>query len=78
MLEWFENFQQMDDKQIVRFIKKQGGPVLTLDEMKQLRKLLKNASITWGIYGIPNDVQQQAIHILGEKRFRQLKELIGI
>lgn len=78
MLEWFENLQRMDDKQIQRFIKKQGGPELTIEEIKSLRKLLQKASISWTIYGIPAPIQEKMISTLGEQRFHQLKKLIGI
>ena len=77
MLEWFENLQRMNDEQIKHFAKKQGLP-LTLEEVKKLRKALKGASISWGIYGVPKDVLQNIQSILGESRFQKLKKISGI
>lgn len=77
MLEWFENLKQMNDKQIQQFAKKQGLS-LTIEEVLKLRKVLKNASITWGLYGVPKDVLKDIQKILGEQRFQILRKITGI
>lgn len=77
MLEWAENLQKMNDKQVQQFAKKKKID-LSLEEIKKLRKIFSKASITWGIYGIPKDVLKEVEDVIGQKRLNQLRKEIGI
>ncbi|MGN7476585.1 isopropylmalate synthase [Solibacillus silvestris] len=77
ILQWLENFKGMNDKQLQKFAKQQQLD-FSLEEIKELRKILSNASISWGIYGIPKKVQEEVEQLIGTKRYKKLLKTIGL
>ena len=76
MLQWFENVKGMNDKQLQKFAKQQELE-FSIEEIKKLRKILSKASITWGIYGIPQNVREEIEDLIGSKRYKKLRKVIG-
>lgn len=76
-LEWFDNLQNSSDEQLQKFAEKNGLHV-TLGEVRKLRKIMKNANISWAITGVPQEVLQNVYKLLGSKRYKQLMKLVGI
>lgn len=65
----------MSDEELQVFAKSQGLK-FSLKEIHKLRKLFKNASISWAFTGIPNDVLERAEKIIGKERLERLQQLL--
>ena len=63
--------KSMKDEELVEMAHKEGLE-LTVREVKKLRPLLNEFSISWLFLGIPNDIAQQLDIVLGRKRSKQL------
>ncbi|MEK4230008.1 hypothetical protein [Solibacillus sp. FSL H8-0538] len=74
-LEWLENLQTMSDEELQKFAQGEGLS-FSLKEIKKLRKLFQNASVTWLFTGIPEDVFVRANGIIGEDRLKRLQRLL--
>lgn len=74
-LEWFENLNQMNDEQLQHFAKKQKLE-FSIEEIQKLRKIFRNASISWGIFGVPSAILQEVEALLGAKRYKKVKKLL--
>ncbi|MFJ8236933.1 endonuclease IV [Ureibacillus sp. NPDC094379] len=70
-IELFEQFLTKSDKEIIKFAREYGVE-LTKEEVRQLRPIAQNASVTWLITGIPNYVYKEVEKIVGTKKFKQL------
>lgn len=76
-LEWLENFQSMDDRALQKFAKKEDLK-FSIEEIQQLRLIFQNASLTWLFSGIPASELKKAEALIGEKRLRKLRKVIGV
>lgn len=63
--------KSMQDEELVEMARVEGLE-LTVREVKKLRPLLNEFSISWLFLGIPNDIAQQLNIVLGRKRSKQL------
>lgn len=70
-VEIIEAFLSKSDREIVQFAR-QYDVDLTLDEVRRLRPLTQNASITWLVTGIPNRVLRDVEAIIGRRKLRKL------
>ncbi|MEK4424644.1 isopropylmalate synthase [Solibacillus sp. FSL K6-1523] len=76
-LEWFENLQHMDDHELRKFAKKEDLK-FSIEEIRQLRLIFQNASFTWLFSGIPAAELKKAEALIGEKRLKKLRKVIGM
>lgn len=76
MLQWLENFNKMNDKQLQKFAKQQQLE-FSIEEIQKLRKILNKATISWGIYGIPKAVLEEVEQIVGSKKYKKIQKIIG-
>ena len=76
ILQWLENFNKMNDKQLQKFAKQQQLD-FSIEEIQKLRKVLNKASFSWGIYGIPKAVLEEVEQIVGSKKYKKVQKIIG-
>ena len=76
ILQWLENFNKMNDKQLQKFAKQQQLE-FSIEEIQQLRKILNKATISWGIYGVPPAIREEVKQIIGSKKYKLLQKIIG-
>ena len=77
MLDWYENLQKMNDRQLQQFAKQQQLD-FTLEEIKKLRKILQGASISWAITGVPKEVLKQIKSVVGGERYKKMKKVLDL
>lgn len=76
-LEWLESFRDLNDHELQKFAKKEDLK-FSIEEIQQLRLIFQNASFGWLFSGIPANELQKAEALIGEKRVKKLRKIIGL
>lgn len=74
--ELLEQFLSKSDREIQEFAYSYGVK-LSLEEIRRLRPIAENASITWLVTGIPHYVLQEIESIIGRKKLKQLLQFLN-
>lgn len=74
-IEIIEAFLSKSDREIVKFAR-QYDVDLTLEEVRKLRPLTQNASITWIVTGIPKHVLKDVEKIIGRRKLKKLLDFM--
>ena len=70
-VEILEAFLNKSDKEIIHFARDYGVE-LSIQEVRSLRPIAQNASVTWLFTGIPNQVLKEIEQIIGRKKLKKL------
>lgn len=74
--ELLEQFLTKSDREIQEFAYSYGVK-LSIEEIRRLRPIAENASITWLVTGIPQYVLHDIENIIGRKKLNQLMEFLN-